>query len=100
VRPYDVKLGLVEGENQIFLRVVDGDWQVKLVHRSPPDVTADLADHPELGGAMATAGFAAQRHPHPGFPIPGTLRWRWLADDETIWVRCDDGCCQVQQHGE
>ena len=27
--------------------------------------------------------------------VPGTARWRWIADDETIWVRCPHGCCQV-----
>ncbi|HEX7023230.1 MAG TPA: hypothetical protein VF187_00305 [Gemmatimonadales bacterium] len=28
-------------------------------------------------------------------PIAGTARWRWLLKDETIWVRCAEGCCQV-----
>src|SRR5574341_1766586 len=32
---------------------------------------------------------------HPGIVMPGTVRWRWLASDETIWVRCTEGCCQV-----
>ena len=27
--------------------------------------------------------------------LPGTARWRWVATDETIWVRCMFGCCQV-----
>jgi len=27
--------------------------------------------------------------------IEGTARWRWLLEDETIWVRCAEGCCQV-----
>ncbi|MGH7615226.1 MAG: hypothetical protein ACREMW_14450, partial [Gemmatimonadales bacterium] len=26
--------------------------------------------------------------------IPGAVRWRWRANDETSWVRCDQGCCQ------
>lgn len=26
--------------------------------------------------------------------IPGTARWRWLAQDETEWMRCAQGCCQ------
>lgn len=26
--------------------------------------------------------------------VPGTARWRWLADDETTWMRCTNGCCE------
>lgn len=26
--------------------------------------------------------------------IPGTARWRWLANDETTWKSCDPGCCE------
>lgn len=25
--------------------------------------------------------------------VPGTVRWRWLAEDETLWFRCPEGCC-------
>ncbi len=28
-------------------------------------------------------------------PIPGVVRWRWLLNDETMWVRCLHGCCEV-----
>lgn len=31
-----------------------------------------------------------------GDDVPGTARWRWLADDETTWARCDRGCCTTQ----
>jgi hypothetical protein len=35
--------------------------------------------------------------PHPvGFSIPATTRWRWLADDETGWEWCPNGCCEIQ----
>jgi hypothetical protein len=30
-----------------------------------------------------------------GFKIPGTTRWRWRADDETVWQACDVGCCEI-----
>ncbi|MBI2796051.1 MAG: hypothetical protein HYX65_05015 [Gemmatimonadetes bacterium] len=30
-----------------------------------------------------------------GFDIPGVVRWRWRADDETIWIRCPVGCCEM-----
>jgi len=32
----------------------------------------------------------------PGVSTPGTVRWRWLDDDQTIWVSCPAGCCQIQ----
>jgi hypothetical protein len=28
-----------------------------------------------------------------GVPVPGTARWRWMADDETTWGRCGGACC-------
>ncbi len=28
--------------------------------------------------------------------IPGAVRWRWTAGDETTWMRCDQGCCEVR----
>jgi hypothetical protein len=34
-------------------------------------------------------------HDHQGFPIPGNARWYWLPNDEGIWMRCPNGCCQV-----
>ena len=27
--------------------------------------------------------------------VPPLTRWRWLPEDETIWVRCPYGCCEV-----
>lgn len=28
------------------------------------------------------------------FVIPGSARWRWVRDDETVWKGCDAGCCE------
>jgi hypothetical protein len=33
----------------------------------------------------------------PTLNIPGTVRWRWLADDEGQWMRCPLGCCELGQ---
>lgn len=30
-----------------------------------------------------------------GFFVPPVVRWRWRADDETIWISCPSGCCEV-----
>lgn len=32
---------------------------------------------------------------HLGVEIPAVVRWRWRADDETIWAYCPSGCCEV-----
>ncbi len=29
-------------------------------------------------------------------PIPGIVRWRWAIDDETMWIRCLQGCCEAR----
>jgi len=29
--------------------------------------------------------------------LVGTVRWRWQADDETIWAFCPEGCCEILQ---
>ncbi|MEO8451080.1 MAG: hypothetical protein ABI647_14880, partial [Gemmatimonadota bacterium] len=34
-------------------------------------------------------------HSTPSLRIPGTVRWRWVANDETMWMRCMFGCCQL-----
>lgn len=35
-----------------------------------------------------------------GYPsyldVPGTVRWRWQADDETVWIKCPSGCCELK----
>jgi hypothetical protein len=35
------------------------------------------------------------RTPHNGLNIPGTARFWWYDKDEGLWIRCDEGCCQV-----
>jgi hypothetical protein len=29
------------------------------------------------------------------FTVPGVVRWRWKAKDETVWISCPQGCCEV-----
>ena len=29
--------------------------------------------------------------------LPGTARWRWIVDDDTVWAECAQGCCQVER---
>lgn len=32
----------------------------------------------------------------PGVEVVATTRWRWLPDDEGVWERCVEGCCESQ----
>ena len=43
--------------------------------------------------------FCVTRRGHEGIPglhIPGIVRWRWAIKDETMWIRCLEGCCEVE----
>jgi hypothetical protein len=71
----------------------------------PPSRNGELSCNPGQGEYWAMIISVAQAdtayrcityRPHPGIPIPGTIRWRWLTNDETTWARCPEGCCQVQ----
>ena len=39
------------------------------------------------------------RRVHPNAPttmkMAATARWRWVADDETTWIFCVNGCCET-----
>ncbi|MFW6089007.1 MAG: hypothetical protein ACODAB_04585 [Gemmatimonadota bacterium] len=42
--------------------------------------------------------FCVKRYPLtvPGLDVPAAARWRWRADDEMLWYRCMQGCCDEQ----
>ena len=37
------------------------------------------------------------RRVHPGVTPPTAARWRWKKADEGLWVRCEVGCCEVEE---
>jgi hypothetical protein len=43
----------------------------------------------------ASRQFAVIYEDHPLDPMPGTARWVWREDDESAWVMCGAGCCQI-----
>ena len=78
---YSTQLGVKRGPNRVYLRQVGASWEAR------------------IDGSDGThRWFKVTRHGHEGenFKIPGTVRWRWMANDETIWVRCLEGCCEVE----
>lgn len=42
--------------------------------------------------------FCVKRYPltQPDLRVPAAARWRWRADDELLWYRCMQGCCDEQ----
>lgn len=63
---------------------VASEWWLKVVSGTKP--------------AMAKY-FCVNRRGHesiPGLDIPGIVRWRWAVKDETMWIRCLEGCCEAE----
>jgi hypothetical protein len=83
---YARKYHFAKGANAISLRrLPDGRWKARIQPEEGPAQTRDVIrrDH---------TAFMASHDLH----VPGTARWRWKARDETLWVRCAEGCCEVQ----
>ena len=64
----------------------DPNWWAKIVSPKPGGGTPP----------MSTAYFCITRRQHPGMKIPGVVRWRWAIKDETMWIGCIQGCCEVE----
>lgn len=43
-----------------------------------------------------TKYYCVVRRQHDNIHIPGVVRWRWAINDETMWIRCLEGCCEVE----
>ncbi len=47
-----------------------------------------------------SAELAAYKQAHTNqveIRIPGAARWHWLADDESQWISCENGCCTIRR---
>lgn len=87
--PYEYpKLGItgVPGiEAEVYLKFLgDTTWSAQIVSID------------KNGDAITSPAFQVKRIEHTDSDsIPGVARWGWDDNDETIWVRCANGCCQV-----
>lgn len=105
---YKGKLNLNAGLNAIFL-CEDGDNNC---HGMPSnlgcvpssDIPSGEGSHTwyakvvpvtKTSPADTARYYCVVKHQHGGAPIPATTRWRWVNDDETVWIRCTNGCCTV-----
>ena len=89
--------------NALFLCFDDGikTCKVHLKHTCKP--TQDPNGGPSFYARLGTSrddpnatDFCVDFISTKGTDTPGTVRWRWLDDDQTIWVSCPAGCCQIQ----
>lgn len=84
------KLGMLPADttypNTLWLRRVSGTtWQARMT------IPANASIPP---GGSRHKFFAVIPTTHSE-PVPGTARWIWRADDESVWVRCGSGCCEL-----
>lgn len=97
--PYKSKLNLDQGVNRMYL--CEGAF--KDCPGVPPGTKEPKcpqgADHRWWAKIISAGGDSVyrcvHRRIHSGEEIPGAVRWRWKEDDETMWVRCPQGCCTV-----
>lgn len=77
-------------------------------HAQPKNPCLPTSDHPggpqfyaRLGASVddpeATDFCVDYIATDPSAHPPGTVRWRWLEDDPTVWVSCPSGCCQISK---
>jgi hypothetical protein len=92
---YD-KLKLGPGQNTIFL------CQGAACAGVPPEVKAKcvasddgLVWYARIESQEAKKHTCVTRHQHNNVDIVATARWRWVATDEKVWIRCASGCCTV-----
>ena len=89
--------------NALFLCLDDGTNRCKATpkhlcspwsdHSSGPHFYARLGKSPDdLNGTDFCVDYTGFT---PGVSAVGTVRWRWRDDDQTIWVSCPGGCCQI-----
>jgi hypothetical protein len=62
----------------------DGDveWRAKIIRAEDGDSLFKCAKRCDMDTAE--------------YLIPGTSRWRWLPNDEGVWMRCRNGCCEIR----
>lgn len=60
-------------------------WYAKITSGVAPDTSSQFF-------CVTRRGHDAMQIPK----IPGVVRWRWALDDETMWIRCLQGCCEVK----
>jgi len=71
------------GPSALMQSIYDERWWARLRGRTSSGGTVNMFK-------------CVNKRDHAGVPIAATVRWRWLAEDETEWQYCPNGCCEVQ----
>lgn len=89
--------------NALFLCRDDGTNKCKAQPKNNCLPTSDQTNGPRFYARLGATfddpeatDFCVDYIATPGV-MPGTVRWRWLEDDPTIWVSCPAGCCQISK---
>jgi hypothetical protein len=82
--PYEEKWYFQQEDNRIELKWVSDTmvWRARVRVGAGTNQEDTIA----LGPVRET------RHSN----VPATARFAWKEDDEWLWVRCDEGCCEVE----
>jgi hypothetical protein len=70
------------GDNELYLRWEPGGWNGIMIVGN-------------TGTPQDTVSMRVYRQDHHPHKVPGTAKWRWVDQDEEVWVRCEEGCCRV-----
>ena len=83
---YSTKWGLHAGYNAVDMAYITGiGWTSRVGPVANPNM--------EVGASFTY--LRVTQTPHLDLLVPGTARFRWLRNDESVWVSCDQGCCEV-----
>jgi hypothetical protein len=93
-RPDDGRLNVIElchGQNCPDLPErkacsASDDWWAKITRADDGAVKSRCVSRCDLSAASVAEGFS----------VPGTARWRWLAQDEQTRMWCAQGCCETR----
>jgi hypothetical protein len=78
--------GMHGGLNALELAFANGKWEAQITQVGPNGT---------INPGTPTTRLIVAQMPHMDLLVPGTARFRWRMNDEAVWVRCDQGCCQV-----
>src|SRR5690606_11226794 len=96
---YKHKLNLDAGVN--FIEFCAGPMSECIPRGTTPSVCTSPSDGDWWARIISASGDTTYncvvRRQHPGAAPPATARWRWLEDDETMWIRCPGGCCTLER---
>jgi hypothetical protein len=73
-----LKLGLKKGWNELMIQ---GEGQVWKGHW--------------VNGGVTTVDFDVERVEHHDAAVPGTARFRYQTNDDSMWAPCGQACCRV-----